>query len=460
MNVGQRGPHPRIVPFGRNLGPETHMPTRRRFLGSVTLPAAAAALGLPFRPSVLAASATDVAGNLARHPGTAQELVADEDFWFEVGRAFTVDRTLVNLNNGGVSPSPAWVQEAMKRHLDYSNLAPSYTMWGILEPQREGVRERMALEWGVDKEEVAFVRNASEGLQTMQFGLDLKRGDEVLTTTQDYGRMITTFQQRERREGIVLRQIKIPVPAEDATEVVRLFEEAITPKTRAILACHMINLTGQILPVRELNAMARRHGIPLIVDGAHALAHFDFTLSELDVDNYSTSLHKWLFAPHGTGLLYVRKEKIKDIWPLMAAPETMDDNIRKFEEIGTHPAANYLAIGEALTFHQGIGAARKDARLVYLRDYWAKPLLEIDGVRLHTSLKPGFSCGIANVQIEGVDSSALISHLWDKHRIISVAIKHPEFEGIRVSPSVYTRPEELDRFVDVMSRVARHGLQA
>jgi len=272
--------------------------------------------------------------------------------------------------------------------------------------------------------------------------------------------MITTFKQRERREGIVLRQIKIPVPAEDPGEVVRRFEQAITPKTRAILACHMINLTGQILPVTQLTAMARRHGIPLIVDGAHALAHFDFNLGELDVDNYSTSLHKWLFAPHGTGLLYVRREKIRDVWPLMAAPDAMDDNIRKFEEIGTHPAANYLAIGEALTFHQGIGAARKDARLVYLRNYWAKPLLEHDRVRLHTSLKPGFACGIANVEIDGIDPARLITHLWDRHRIISVAIKHDEFQGIRVSPSVYTQIEELDRFVDAMTGVVRKGLPA
>ena len=436
------------------------MQSRRSFLGTLSLPAGAVALGVPLRPSFLKASALDISDALRLHPGSPLETADDEDFWFEVGRAFTVDRTLVNLNNGGVSPSPGWVQDAMKRHLDYSNLAPSYTMWGVLEPQREGVRARMAAEWGVDKEEIALVRNASEGLQTMQLGLDFQRGDEVLTTTQDYGRMITTFQQRERREGIVLRQIKIPVPAEDPAHVVRLFEEALTPKTRAILACHMINLTGQILPIRELNAMARRHGIPLIIDGAHALAHFDFKLSDLEVDNYSSSLHKWLFAPHGTGLLYVRREKIREIWPLMAAPETMDDNIRKFEEIGTHPAANYLAIAEALTFHQGIGSARKDARLVYLRDYWARPLLEMDNVRLHTSLKPGLACGIATVEIVGVDPAALAGHLWDKHRIIAVAIKHPEFEGIRVSPSVYTQLEELDRFVDVMTNVARQGIAA
>ena len=436
------------------------MQSRRHFLGTLSLPAAAAAAGLPLRPTLLRASALDIAESLRAHPGSPGEVAADEDFWIEVGRAFTVDRTLVNLNNGGVSPSPGLVQDAMKRHLDYSNLAPTYTMWGILEPQREGVRARMAAEWGVDKEEIALVRNSSEGLQTMQLGLDFQRGDEVLTTTQDYPRMITTFQQRERRDGIVLRQIQIPVPAEDPAEVVRLFEEAITPKTRAVLACHMINLTGQILPIRELNAMARRHGVPLIVDGAHGLAHFDFKLSDLEVDNYSASLHKWLFAPHGTGLLYVRREKIREIWPLMAAPEGMSDNIRKFEEIGTHPAANYLAIGEALTFHQGIGSARKAARLTYLRDYWVKPLLELERVRLHTSLKPGFACGIANVQIEGVDSAALNNHLWDRHRIISVAIKHPEFEGIRVSPSVYTQLEELDRFVDAMTQVATRGLPA
>jgi selenocysteine lyase/cysteine desulfurase len=331
-------------------------------------------------------------------------------------------------------------------------------MWEILEPQREATRERVAGQWGVDAEEVAFTRNASESLQTMQLGIDLERGDEVLTTTQDYGRMITTFRQRERREGIVLKQIQIPVPAEDPAEVVRLFEEAITPRTRMILACHMINLTGQILPVTELTAMARRHDIPLVIDGAHALAHFDFDLGELDVDNYSTSLHKWLFAPHGTGLLYVRRDKIPDVWPLMAAPESRAHDIRKFEEIGTHPEAPYLCIGEALSFHQGLGPARKAARLVYLRDYWADQLLRHDNVRLHTSRQPGMACGIANVEIVGIEPNAVRDHLWQKHRIITVSINHAEFRGLRISPSVYTTLPELDRFVEVMDGVARHGI--
>ena len=427
-------------------------PNRRDFLGAAA--AAMAATHIPeFTPD-----ATAIARELGRHPGSPSETADDETFWSEVARAFTVDRTLVNLNNGGVSPSPAFVQNAMKRHLDYSNEAPTYTMWQILEPQREGVRKRMAREWGVDAEEVAFTRNASEGLQICQFGYDLQPGDEVLTTTQDYGRMLTTFRQRERREGIVMRQIKVPVPAEDPAEVVRRFEEGITPRTRLILMCHMINLTGQILPVREIVQMARRHDIPVIVDGAHAMAHFPFKLNELECDNYSTSLHKWLFAPHGTGMLYVRREEIPNVWPLMAAPDRMDDDIRKYEEIGTHPAANYLAIGEALTFHQGIGAQRKAARLIYLRDYWANRLLENDRVSLNTSQKPGFACGIGNVHVDGLDTAALSSWLWKTHRIINVPIGHDECNGLRISPSVYTTLEELERFSEAMEWAIANGL--
>jgi selenocysteine lyase/cysteine desulfurase len=433
------------------------MYTRRRVLGALGLPSFAVAAGLPV-PHPRLSSAARVLDTLVDHGGAAAETAGDEDFWAEVAQAFTVDRSLVNLNNGGVSPAPAYVQAAMKRHLDYSNDAPVYTMWRVLEPQREAVRERMARQWGVDPEEVAFTRNASESLQTLQLGMDLAPGDEVLTTNQDYPRMITTFLQRARREGIALRQFSIPVPAEDPAEIVRRFEQRITPRTRLILMCHMINLTGQILPVRDVVAMARRHGIPVLVDGAHALAHFDFQLADLDCDNYSASLHKWLFAPHGTGLLYVRRGRIADVWPLMAAPDTMNDDIRKFEEIGTHPAAPYLAIAEALTFHQAIGGKRKEARLVYLRDYWATRLLERDRIRLHTSLKPGFACGIANVEIDGVDPGDLTNWLFGEHRIIVTPVKHDEFQGIRVSPSVYTTLEELDRFAEAMERVIREGL--
>lgn len=434
------------------------MQSRRQFLGTISVPAAAVLAGNPRLPTRFRGDAAAWAEDMSSFRGTPVQVASDEDFWVEVQRAFTVDRSLVNLNNGGVSPSPTFVQDAMKKHLDLSNKAPTYYMWQIQEPMREGVRQRVAREWGVDAEEIALVRNASEGMQTCQFGLDLRRGDEVLTTTQDYPRMVTTFRQRERRDGVVLRQVQVPIPAEDPEEVVRIFESAITPRTRMILICHVINLTGQIFPVRALAALGRRHDIPVIVDGAHGLAHFDFKLPDLGCDYYAVSLHKWLFAPHGTGLLFVRRERIQGLWPLMAAPERMDSDIRKFEEIGTHPAANYLAIGEALTFHQGIGGARKEARLRYLRDYWAKALLEHDRFRLHTSFDPRFSCGIGNIQLVGVDSGELSDWLWNRHRIITVAIKHPEFEGIRVTPSVYTHLEELDRFIEAMIHASRNGV--
>jgi selenocysteine lyase/cysteine desulfurase len=293
-------------------------------------------------------------------------------------------------------------------------------------------------------------------------GLDLKSGDEILCNTCDYPRMITTFKQRCRREGLTLNQIKIPIPCESDDHLVSLYEKAITPQTRMILVSHIVNITGQIMPVKRICELAakRNGGIPVIVDGAHALAHFEFKLPDLGCDYYGVSLHKWLFAPHGTGLLYVKRDKIKGLWPLQAADTPLDTDIRKFEEIGTHPAANILAIGEALTFFEGIGGPRKEARLRHLRDYWAKRLLSHKSgrVKLHTSLKPQFSCGIGTVQVEGLDTTKLNDHLWDKHRILTVAIKHPEFEGLRITPSVYTMSEELDRFCEAMEHAIEKGI--
>ncbi len=455
-----RPTHARCTPLSHTLCLQNRMQTkdlmlsRRQFFGRAGRPALAALTAVSLNPHRLA----EIIPTLTAVQGTPEEIARDEAFWREVQQAFTVDRSLINLNNGGVSPSPAIVQESMKQHLDYSNRAPVYTMWRILEPQREGVRQRLARDFGCDPEEMALTRNTSESMAILEFGLDLKPGDEVLTTTQDYFRMINFWKQRERREGIVLRQISLPVPAEDKAEIVSLFESHITPRTRVIMVCHMINLTGQILPIRELVEVGRKHGIPVLVDGAHAYAHVAFTRDELDCDFYASSLHKWLLAPHGTGMLYVRRERIRDIWPLMAADEKMDDNIRKFEEIGTHPAANYLAIAEALTFHQAIGALRKEARLRYLRDYWLKPLMAYDRVQVHTSLLPEFSCALANIHIDGIPPGKLAAYLWKQHRIIVTPITHPECPGIRVTPNVYTTLEELDRFVEVMELIIRRGL--
>ncbi|HTE04941.1 MAG TPA: aminotransferase class V-fold PLP-dependent enzyme [Planctomycetota bacterium] len=451
-------PTPRPFPAGV---PEV---TRRGFLGALGVPAAAAALaaaGCAFDPTRAAQAAAN-ANALPVAAGSPEEVAVDEDFWAQVAQAWTVDRSLVNLNNGGVSPSPGIVQAAVKRHMDYANSYPSaLALLGSLQPQVEAVREKLAAAFGADPEELALTRNSSESLQICQLGLDLQRGDEVLASTQDYPRMITAFRQRERREGIVLKQVVLPVPAEDPAAVVALYEQAITPRTKLILMCHMINLTGQILPVKQVVAMARARGIPVIVDGAHALAHVDFQLRDLDCDYYGVSLHKWLAAPHGTGLLYVRREKIAGLWPLMAAGPALDHDIRKFEEIGTQPLALKLGIAEAVDFHVALGGARKAARLVHLRDLWARRLLAAsDRVVLHTSLAPGLAGGLANVELRGVDTAKLQSWLWDKHRILVTAIVHPEFSGLRVTPQVYTTPGEIDRFCAAMEHVLAEGLPA
>jgi len=389
-----------------------------------------------------------------------EEVAQDEDFWLEIQQAFTVDRTIINLNNGGVSPSPRVVQEAMRRYLEFSNEAPVHTMWNILEPHIESVRRRLAASFGCDPEEMAITRNASEALEIVQLGLPLQRGDEVLTTTQDYPRMLTTWRQRARREGIVLKEITFPVPPPSPDDLARRFEQAVTPRTKVIHVCHITNLTGQIFPIRRIVRFARERGIESIVDGAHAYAHFPFTRDELDCDYYGTSLHKWLLAPHGTGFLYVRREKIPRLWPLMAAPAEMDANIRKFEEIGTHPAANHNAIAEALTFHEGIGAERKAARLRFLFNRWAGRLGKLSGVKVLTPVDPAQSCGLASFSVAGADVGKLVTHLWEKQRIIVTPINHPEFSCVRVTPSVYTTLGEIDRFGEVMEDLVRKGLPA
>lgn len=420
------------------------MPSSRRAFVRSLVGAAAALPAFRERAIAQAVRADELAAG--RSPET---VASDEAYWAEIQRAFDADRTMVNLNNGGVCPTPTHVLEAMIRDLRFSNELPVYHMWQVLEPRIESVRRDLARDFDCDPEEMAITRNASEALETMIFGLDLRPGDEVLLTNQNYPRMITSWKQRVRREGIVLREISFPVPPPSQQAVVDRFREAITPRTRVIEVTHITNLTGQILPVREIVAMARPLGIEVFVDGAHAYAHFPFRCPDLGCDYYGTSLHKWLLAPIGTGFLYVRREKIPRLWPLMAAPAEMDGNIRKYEEIGTHPAANHNAIAAALAFHRVIGAERKVARLRYLRDRWAKRLLaESDRVRLLTPLDSPHAGAIALFTVEGVDSPKLGQWLLANHRIVTTPIVHPEFHGLRITPNVYTTLDEVDLFVE------------
>ena len=429
------------------------MTSRRAFVAR----AAGLAAALPgFRPDAMSRALSLRAATPA---SSAASLADDEAYWAEIQRAFDTDRTMVNLNNGGVCPTPSHVLEAMIRDLRFSNELPVHHMWSVLEPRIESVRRDLAHDFGCDPEEMAITRNASEALETMILGIDLKRGDEVLVTNQNYGRMLTTWDQRVRRDGIVLTQVSFPVPPPSQDALVEIFRRAITPRTRVIEITHITNLTGQIFPVREIVQMARPLGIEVFVDGAHAYAHFPFTRDDLDCDYYGTSLHKWLLAPIGTGFLYVRKAKQKALWPLMAAPAAMDENIRKYEEIGTHPAANHNAISAALAFHRAIGAERKVARLRFLRDRWAKPLLGVsDRVTVPTPINTPYAGAIGLLSVEGLDAGKLAAWMLEKHRIVVTPIVHKEFTGIRVTPNVYTTLDEVDLFVDRVKMAIRSGI--
>ena len=430
------------------------MPNRRHFIQSLFATSASLAA---LKSDALARIAPAMRTIDGRSP---EDIAQDEDFWRTIQQAFDIDRGMVNLNNGGVAPSPRVVNAAFQRYLAVSNQAPAITMWAWLEPEIEAVRRRLAASFGCDPDEMAITRNASEALEIVQLGMPLERGDEVLTTTQDYPRMITTWKQRERRDGIVLKQITFPVPPPSQDDLARRIEEAITPRTRVIHVCHITNLTGQIFPVKKIAQLGRSKGIEVIVDGAHAYGQFPFKRDDLDCDYYGTSLHKWLTAPIGTGFLYVRRTKIGKIWPMMAAPPEMNENIRKFEEIGTHPAANHNAIVEALDFLEGIGSERKAARLRFLRDRWAKRLERLPGVKILTPYDPAQSCGLASFTPGALDVGKLAAFMYDHHRIIVTPIAHPEFNCLRITPNVYTTLAEVDRFCEVMEDVLRKGLPA
>jgi selenocysteine lyase/cysteine desulfurase len=428
---------------------------RRRFLKALGAGVGAASVSTIFEPGAIG-RVEAASRRVSSVPD--DEVAADEPYWRDVQQAFSISRSLIDLNNGYTCPSPRVVTESLIDYIWQQEESPSYVLARLLPPRRETIRQALARLFGCDSEEIAIVRNASEAMETLLLGVDLKSGDEVVTTNQDYGRMRTTLDQRRRREGIEVKAISIPTPAHTNEALIDGFREAIGPKTRMVLMSHQINLTGQILPVKEIAAIARERDIPVMVDGAHSFAQFAFERDDVGCDYFGTSLHKWLYAPKGTGMLYVRRDKIKGLWPMMAAPEKMTDDIRKYEEIGTHSLAPVLAIGEAIAFHRSVGPKRKEARLRYLKDRWAKRLAELPNVRLHTSLDPAMSCAIGNVEITGIEPKALADYFWNQHHIVVVAIEHEEYRGLRITPNLYTTLDELDYFCEVFEHVAKNGL--
>lgn len=383
-----------------------------------------------------------------------EQSLTDDDFWNWVRESYTVSSTIINFNNGGVSPQPKVVQDAHIRYYQYANEAPSYFMWRILDQGRESLRMRLADLAGCNTEEIAINRNATEGLNTIIFGLNLKAGDEVIVTKQDYPNMLNAWKQREKRDGIKLVYLNFDLPQEDDAYFVKAFRDAITPRTKIIHITQMINWTGQVLPTRKIADLAHENGCEVIVDGAHTFAHIDFNIPDLGADYFATSLHKWLCAPFGSGMMYIRKEKIAGVWALLSNDKPDGDNIRKFESLGTRSFASEMAIGSAIDFHETIGSKRKEERLRLLKNYWIEKIKYLPNVKIHTPLKAANSCAIGNFSIDGWKPEDIDNQLFSQYKIHTVGINWENIHGVRVTPHVYTSLKELDRLVTAIEKLA------
>ena len=380
------------------------------------------------------------------------ELATDEEFWYYIQQSFTVSPGIINLNNGGVSPAPKSVQDAMKRYYDLSNEAPSYYMWRVIDQGREPLRANLAKLGGASKEEIAINRNSSEGLETVIFGLRLKAGDEVVVAKQDYPNVINAWKQREMRDGIKINWISLELPSENEDYLVQQYVKAFTSRTKAVNVTHVINWNGQVMPVRRIADEAHKKGIEVLVDGAHSFGHFNFSIPELHGDYFATSLHKWLYAPIGSGMLWVKKEKISQLYPMFACDDPAKDDIRKFEHLGTRPFFIEQAIGKAIEFHEMIGIERKQARLHFLKNYWMEKVSDLPKIRLGTSLKKEWGCAIGIVGFEGKKPSELDSFLFNQYKIHAVGIEWENINGVRITPNVYTTTKNLDVLVEAIRK--------
>lgn len=427
------------------------MNNRRKFLQQLALTAGAFSAGSIFNQ--LHAESFDKANS--KIAGFSADAVAgDEDYWSVIQQAYTVSPNIINLNNGGVSPSPRVVQEAVERYNKLSNEGPSYFMWRILDMGREPLRQKLALLAGCEAEEIAINRNATESLNTVIFGLDLKPGDEVIGTKLDYPNMINAWKQRAMRDGIQYTQISFNFPSENDDDIVEAYAKAITPKTKIIHVTHIINWVGQIMPVQKIARMAHAKGIEVICDSAHAFGLLDFKIPDLECDYWGTSLHKFLSAPIGSGMMWIKKDKIEKIWPLVCNDKPHGTDIRKFETLGTRSFPIEQGIGEAVNFQNAIGNKRKQERIHYLKKYWAEKVKDVPGVKLSTSLNPKYSCAICGVSIDGVAPVDLSNQLFDKYKIHTVGIVWENVSCVRVTPHVYTTLPDLDMLVKAITEIA------
>ena len=414
---------------------------KREFLRTV----GGASLGLMFSDELLARVANR----------TPHELAIDDDFWSALRGKYRLTPDYINLENGYYSMQSEEVLEAFISKVRDVNYKASYYMRTTQYDDKLAVRKRLAEMAGCSFEELVITRNTTESLDTVIAGFDWQPGDHAVMAAQDYGAMLDMFKLQARRHKTVNTVVSLPLDPRSDDEIVALYEQAITPKTRLLMVCHQVNITGQILPVRKIADMAHRHNVHVMVDGAHAFAQLDFRIPELGCDYYGASLHKWLGAPLGAGLLYVRKDNIPKLWPVFADEGVPDTDIRKLNHTGTHPVHTDLAIGNAIDFHNAIGIQRKEARLRFLQQYWTSKVRNVPNIVLNTPADPTRSCAIANVGIASMLPGDLAKTLLAKYRVWTVAINSAGVRGVRVTPQLFTTTAELDTFVRALKELAR-----
>jgi selenocysteine lyase/cysteine desulfurase len=381
-------------------------------------------------------------------------LAEDEAFWALIRSKYRLKPQYINLENGYFSMQSEPVLDAFIGRVREINYEASYYMRTRQYDDKLAVRTRLAAMAGCSPEELIITRNTTESLDTVIAGIDWKPGDEAVMAAQDYGAMLDMFKLQAKRYGIVNAIVSLPLDPESDAELVQLYENAITPKTRLLMVSHMVNITGQILPVRAIVDMAHRKGVEVMVDGAHAFAQIDFRIPDLAGDYYGASLHKWLGTPLGAGILYVRADRIAKLWPIYADASMADSDIRKLNHTGTHPVHTDLSIEAAIAFHEMIGIGRKEARLRYLQNYWTGRVRGARNIVLNTPTDPRRSCAIANVGVTGVPPAALAKTLLDKYHVWTVAIDTANVHGVRVTPQVFTTTAELDTFVRALKEIA------
>lgn len=427
------------------------MPSRRSFFHK-TIGLASAATFASLSAKAIGEDLSDALHSL--NELSPEEAFNDEDLWARMAQAYTVSPNILNLNNGGCSPQPKVVQDAVDRYYHLSNEAPTYYMWQILDKGREPLRRKLADLAGASGEEIAINRNTTEALGTFTWGIDMKRGDEIVMTRQDYPNMIHAWKQRELREGVKINWINLALPFDNDEVVMKAYIDATTPKTKIWHITHLITWTGQILPAAKLCAEARKRGILTIVDAAHSFAMLDFKISDLNCDYFGASLHKWLCAPFGTGVMYIKKDLIDKTWPLFPNDKPQGGDIRKFEALGTRSFAPEQAIGQAIDFHNAIGARRKQERLHYLKTYWCNAVTKNPRVKLHISLKPEYSCALGTFSIDGLTPGDIGSKLFSEYQIHVTSIVWENVSAVRVSPNVYTSTKDLDRLIEAIGKIA------